>query len=258
MGGLLYKEFVAVRGKRIVNTIGIATLFFILLRVYFSGDRMMEDFCMENGDGDLVNLVDLILSQAVWWFLIMSLYAVNRLGIECVRSDDKNKIRGYIAALPLEKNTYLASKYVFLGIAAYVLLSMFFMWEIVCAAFIHDSFNQDFLQLSLVFAFPGFSMAILLAAVEMPMFLLLGEGVAAMIKVGVGLGIALLVIYFFLFGNPEILERIDFMSIQNWVNAHEFGLTLVGILSPMISLACYYVSYRISCAFYQGGENDYE
>ena len=58
----------------------------------------------------------------------------------------------------------------------------------------------------------------------------------------------------FLFGDLTVLDRWDISKLVEWADTHAFELTLVSIVSPVISLLLFYVSYRITTFFYERKE----
>ncbi len=61
MGGLLYKDFVAIRGKKLILITGIALILFTILRVAFPGSREITGFMATNDDGEVLNMIDAFL-----------------------------------------------------------------------------------------------------------------------------------------------------------------------------------------------------
>lgn len=58
MGGLLYKDFVAIRGKKLILITGIALVLFTILRVVFPGSREIPGVMAKNDDGEVLNMID--------------------------------------------------------------------------------------------------------------------------------------------------------------------------------------------------------
>ena len=259
MGGLLYKDFVSVRGKRFVCFLCIFTLIFILIRVMFPGDRFLDDFEAIAEDGSRINLIDIILEMFACIFIFMNMLFINRWTMEICGSDENNKIRSFFAAMPYEKHTYIASKYVFILIAAYVFFSLSQIWIISCGAFMSEGKAMDTLMTVNAMMLPFYSLTIFVSAIELFLFLVFGKGRAMMIKVGFLLLLALCVIYIFLFKDySAMLDKINIFSIVQWMEKNSFFLTLLQVLSPVITLLCYWGSYRLCCLCCSGKEKDYD
>ncbi|MBD5494144.1 MAG: hypothetical protein HDR12_07160, partial [Lachnospiraceae bacterium] len=131
MAGLLYKDFIGINGKRIVWILIGATLLFIILRLVFPGNvsTVMGFGMVENEAGELVEMTVGELRDS---FLVMIPMLLIACGIALpstwttaiCRNDEKNKTRQFTGVLPLDKNAYIASKYIFIGIAVYILFSL--------------------------------------------------------------------------------------------------------------------------------------
>ena len=259
MGGLLYKDFVSVRGKRFACFLCIFSLIFILIRVMLPGDRFLDDFMAIAEDGSRINLIDIILDMFAWIFIFMNMLLINRWTMEICGSDENNKLRSFFAAMPYEKHTYIASKYVFILIAVYVFFSLSQIWIISCGAFMSEGKARDILVAVNAMTLPFYSLTIFISAIELFLFLVLGKGRAMMIKVGFLLVLALCVIYILFFKDYSVwLEQIDIDSIVQWVEKNSFSLTLLQVMSPVITLLFYCVSYKLCCACYAGKERDYD
>ncbi len=259
MGGLLYKDFVSVRGKRFVGFLCIFTLVVILIRVIFPGDRFLDDLTVVAEDGSKINIIDIILDMFVLLFIFMNMFFINRWTTEICGNDEKNKNHSFFAAMPYERHTYIASKYVFILIAAYVFFSLSQIWIISCGAFMSEERMMDNLMAVNAMTLPFYSLIIFISAIELFLFLVLGKEKAMMIKVGFLLALALCVIYILLFRDYSVLvDKIDINSIRQWMEKNSFTLTLLQILSPVITLLFYWGSYRLCCLCYAGKERDYD
>ena len=259
MGGLLYKDFVSVRGKRFVCFLCVFTLVFILIRVMFPGDRYFDDLIAYAADGSRINLIDIILDMFAWMFIFMNMLFINRWTMEICSNDEKNKNHSFFAAMPYERHTYIASKYVFILIAAYVFFSVSQIWIISCGAFMSEEKMVDTLMAVNAMTLPVYSFMIFISAIELFLFIVLGKGKAMMIKVGFLLSIALCVIYILLFKDySALIDKIGIYSIVQWVEKNSFSMTLLQVLSPVITLICYWGSYRLCCLCCAGKERDYD
>ncbi len=259
MGGLLYKDFVSVRGKRFAGFISVLTLVFILVRIVFPGDRYFAFFIGYTEDGSRINLIDIFFDMFVVLYIITNVSFINRWTMEICGNDEKNKNHSFLAAMPYEKHTYIASKYVFILIAVYVFFSLSQIWTISCGAFMSEGRGMGILMTVNSMMLPFYSVMIFMAAIELFLFLVLGKGKAMMIKVGFLLVLALFVIYIFLFRDySALLDLIDIDKMMQWMEKNGFYLTLLQILSPVITLLFYWGSYRLCCLCYARKERDYD
>lgn len=250
MAGLLYKDFVSVSGKKIVTILTCLTILFIALRMVFPGTADHAIFLVENEEGEIVNILDTFFVVGFGFLLIAICSILNGWVGKIVEGDDRNKIRGYLCSLPLEKNAYIASKYIFIGIGAYVFLSIAFSWNVAANAFCREGILSEVLSMLNALIPSVLYVVLLSAAVELPLFLTVGKGRAMLIKTAIWLVIAFLAIGFLLFGDLVWIEQhLNISVFLKWYQNHLFAVSLLNILFPVITLLLYYLSYRISCYF---------
>jgi hypothetical protein len=258
MGGLLYKDFITVRGKRIIRIALTLTLLFFILRMLCARVGYVSFFAMKKEDGTVINMLDLFLSQAVALLIIMCVYLIDAWRIRIMQYDEKNKIRSYLASMPVGKNTYVAAKYVFIGICTYVLFSLSLTWNIAAMAFTENKVVLDTMMFCQILAMELFSFSILMSAIEFPLFFAFGKEKAMLFKIGFAFTLGMLAIGWFLFGDLNAMANWDVDKLVNWIDQHAFEMNLITILSPLITLILYYLSYRISVWIYERREGDYE
>ncbi|MBR6851391.1 MAG: ABC-2 transporter permease, partial [Lachnospiraceae bacterium] len=131
MGGLLYKDFVAIRGKKLIMITGIALVLFTILRVIFPGSREIPGVMAKNDDGEVLNMIDAFLWYGEFCVLMIGYGQVSASWYRTSELDEKNRVRNYFSSLPLRKQTYVAEKYIFTAITAYVWFSVYMIWHIV-------------------------------------------------------------------------------------------------------------------------------
>ena len=258
MGGLLYKDFCLVRGKRLVLLLLVLTGAFLLLRVALPGNVVNSAFMAVNEQGQEINLADAFLIVAPFALILFAITVVNQWVGRIVEGDHKNKIRSYTSSFPLEKHAYVASKYLFIGIALYVLLSLSCVWITIYSSFCGKGMFEELITVISSFLLPFFGLALFMAAIELPLYLLMGTKRAKLVKTAVVMVIGLLVVAFLFFGDITWLaDRLDIGKLAEWVKKHSFGVTLLEVLSPVITLVLYGLSYRICCHFWKkGGTKD--
>lgn len=250
MGGLLYKDFVSVNGKKLIVYITFLTLVYSVLRIAFPGCVRNEFFMATNELGQEVNLLDTFFIMGQGLFVVGVIGLMNGWVSKIVGGDQKNKIKNYVYSMPIEKNTYIASKYVFIGVSAYIFFSVAMIWGIICNAFCGEG---DLLAVSTLlgaFIAPFISLGLLSAAIELPMFILLGRDKAMLVKIAIIMVIAFVVIGFLFFGDLNWFgEKLDIVTFVEWCNTHVFAVSFIQVVSPVVMLALYYISYRITCHF---------
>ncbi|MCM1267936.1 MAG: ABC-2 transporter permease [Bacteroidales bacterium] len=259
MVGLLYKDFVAVDriGKvRLTLLLAGLTILYIALRMAFPGMAESGGLLVEIEGGEPVSLADALFFSAFGLFLVGTMALMNGWTARIVEMDDRNQIRGYLDALPLGKRAYAASKYLFLAIAAYILMSLSYVWYLACLAFCREGMLEDAVLAvgSLIPSLAGLSL--FLAAVELPLYLLFGKERAVQSKTACIMLLALALIGFLLFGDLAWLERhLNLAVFAAWCKKHRVEVLLFSALLPVITLGCYYVSYRITCYFLERKES---
>ena len=255
MGGLLYKDFVSIKGKRVSITIIIIVLLFLLFRVIFPGNGYNEVFTAMTETGEMINIVDTFFVMSLPVFLYTFIMLVSLSFNKTISYDEKNKIRSYLFSLPVDKKKYVASKYVFVGILTYAYLSVYMILNVISAAYLGEIENIiNLSNLCMALAIPGMSLALLMNAVDIPLNLLLGRAKAVTFQTSFWLILGFAVVALFLFGDLTVLDRWDLAKLVEWMDAHGFEVTLVSIVSPVISLLLFYVSYRITAFFYERKE----
>ena len=250
MGGLLYKDFVSVKGKTNIWVTVVITVLFLVLRMMFPGTEDITGFVFENDAGEMVNFIDTFFFQAEFAILFSGAFYINVWASKIVMSDEKNKVRGYLLAMPFDKKSYVASKYIFIGIVAYVEFSVYMVWHVADLAFMREGRIMDITYLCSGIALPLVCFMLLTAAFEFPLYFLWGKAKAKMVTIGFWMVIGFLVLWFLMFGDLNLVANFDFEVLVNWANHHEFELVLVSVLSPIIVMVIYYVSYHITAHFY--------
>ncbi|MCQ2534931.1 MAG: ABC-2 transporter permease, partial [Clostridia bacterium] len=254
----LYKDFVSVnRIGRIKLTWFMAglTLIFIILRILAPGSLAGDELYAVTNTVESVNLIDITFAIFISILLIGCFCLINSFVGKMVDGDDKNSTRVYLASMPITKRTYIASKYVFVGVAAYVFMSICLIWSIAALAFAEEGYAQLVISFLELFIAPSFSIALLIAAFELPLFIILGKVRATNIKVGILLCLAIVVVGYFLFGDLSLLEKYFNIDVfVRFVSNHMDFVVMLQSMMPIIALVLFYVSYRITAHFYMKKE----
>ena len=261
MAGLLYKDFIGIKGKHIVGILAGCTVLFLMLRFVFPGnvDTVLAGGMKESETRELTELTvgelrDYFLITLPMLLVVCGVMLPSTWTAAICRNDEKNKTRQFTGALPLDKNAYIASKYIFIGIAVYVLFSLETTWIIIFNSVAGDNFSRELLAYisSLLTAFSGLSL--LLAAIELPFFLTLGVKKGYMLKTAILEGIALLVTAYLLFGNLRIFDNFNIYVFVNWCEEHLMIVMLISIIAPLVDILIFWLSYRLTCRINQNRE----
>ena len=153
--------------------------------------------------------------------------------------------------MPVSANSYVASKYVFITIATYVLISLLSITGIVLAAFAEAGYVLDILRMFEVMVLPVTSLLILVASIELPLYILIGREKGNLVKVAIALLLVFVLIGFMLFADMSWLSEKEtfFVKFFNWYMKNQTEIALASYLSPVIDLILFYLSYRITVFF---------
>lgn len=254
MAGLLYKNFVGIKGKRIVWITAVLTLLFLILRFLFPGNvtTVMADGWAEDANGELVKITvgdlrDSFLVMLPLLFIVAGFFLPSTWTTAICRHDEKNKTKQFTRALPLDKNAYIASKYLFIGIAVYILFSLDTVWIVIFNSVAGNNNSTECLMVlsQFLMAFWGFSLV--LASIELPFYITFGVEKGLTIMTAILEGAAFLAMAYLLFGNLKVFENYDISIFVNWCQEHLVIVTLISIVSPVVELFIFWLSYRITC-----------
>lgn len=237
MAGLLYKDFIGIKGKRIVWILTGCTVLILILRFVFPKNELGDFFLMMP---PMLLVVYGITLPSMWTAAIC-------------RNDERSKTRQYIGALPLDRNAYIASKYIFIGIAVYILFSLETLWIIIFMSAAGDNRSSEVVAAvsPLLMMFCGLSL--LLVSIELPFYLTLGVKKGSILRIAIAEGAAFLAIAYLLFGNLKIFENFDIYVFADWCEKHLVTVTLISILSPVADIFIFWLSYRIVCRINKAG-----
>ncbi|MBD5474754.1 MAG: ABC-2 transporter permease [Lachnospiraceae bacterium] len=253
MAGLLYKDFIGIKGKRIVGILAGCTVLFLIVRFVFPGNVTTAP-AGGMAESETGVLRDFLLATLPMLLVVCGIMLPSTWTAAICRNDEKNKTKQFTGALPLDKNAYIASKYIFIGIAVYVLFSLETTWIIIFNSVAGDNFSREILAYisSLLAAFSGISL--LLAAIELPFFLTLGVKKGYLLKTAILEGIALLATAYLLFGNLKIFDNFNIYVFVNWCEEHLVIVMLISIVSPVADILIFWLSYRLTCRINQNRE----
>lgn len=242
MTGLLYKDFKAIKGHYYINVLIGITILLILLRVFFCNPE-----------------IDVIVA------LYLSVTSIALLGIlstkveiGIIAADESKNAQLYLLSLSLDLKQYIASKYWFMLIAHYIVLSITVLWGTVYRIQVTDESMEE-LVMSITAIFPSIICACLcLVAIELPFFILFGSKKGEMVKTMMLLALMFGMIIFLLFGDLTILDMLDLQKFFLFLEEHMEFLFKMQIFFPIISGVVYYCSYLITCRIFERKEICYE
>lgn len=249
----MYKDFVAIKGKRICIILLSAIAILCILRMIFPGSLAEGlEMISENDQGIRINTLDLMF---VMPYICIIFSIVCFIDMWCARLSEADescsRIKNYVYSLPVSANSYVAAKYVFITIATYVLISLLSITGIVLAAFAEEGYVLDILRMFEVMVLPVTSLLILVASIELPLYILIGREKGNLVKVAISLLLVFVLIGFMLFADMSWLsEREEFFNkFFNWFMKYKTEVTMVSYLTPIADLIILFISYRITVFF---------
>lgn len=238
MAGLLYKDFIVQRKNIImiaISVILITSLNFLAI----SG---------EDTDFEFFNL----FSPLIYVFTF-SLVGMMQEGL--FEGDERKKWAYYASASPLSVYGQVGSKYFFSLIISIAVLMYSMLSNFIVIAIAGEGSSP-----MILFAFL-FYLQIFNRALEFPFIIRFGSKSGTKIKSYLFLIVVSIVGIYFLFGDlsifgsmEEFVEKI--MNIMLNQNYPAWTMIAFGVFS-FVSIAAYYISYRISCKLYLRGVEDY-
>ena len=250
MGGLLYKDFVFIKGKKIIWILTALTVLMVVLRLVFKGTEVLPDFMATDDEGNQINFVDAYFFIFDATLIYLGFMFINMWTDKIALIDEKNKIRSYIAAMPVGKNAFVASKYIFIAIATFIFFSLSQIWLIIGFSYMGDGPFKEMMYYLSELTLLTYLFALLMVSVELPLFILLGKGNSLFVRVAIPLIIAVAAIAFLLFGDYELINNFNIGLIFDWMKNHQTELTFVSILSPIVIGVEYYLSYLLTSWIY--------
>lgn len=235
MIGLLYKDFAAVKGKIYVAACFAATAAAVLSVLIIPSDEVSDNFIWYG----------IMIAIALGYFVL-----IGKLEISLMEADEGRRRKNYILSLPVSKNKYVASKYVFLLAAFYILMFLGIFLSAVLKVG-RESFDITHKSAVMSELMPVVVSAVMvIASIEMPFFVGLGAKNGIRIKTGIVIGLFFLIAAYVLFGDLTIFTKISVEKYAEYLISHKNVLRKLQIPAICISAGLYYLSYKISCVLF--------
>lgn len=245
MKGLLYKEFLIVRGRNILLGFGIALSAFLMLRVAFPGADVIVKEDAETASVPVGYMYDAFLMGIAGIMPVMGIVLLTPLVKLLTENGRKRKERAYTMALPLPADSAVKAKYI--TFAGWVLVTLFCSVIMMGLYFINAGNNQasDTVRTFLKMMPVMFGVIMFCGSIELFAYLGLGKrkGDALMILLLVPLALALVWCLFFI--DPATLSKFDIGSIIRFWQNHKTLVRIIGVLAVAGSAGIYYLSFRI-------------
>ena len=238
MTGLLYKDFVAIRGKIYALCAVAALVLGFLARLLIRDDAT-----------EYLLVMYLIILVFVLYVLIN-----NKIETDLMQVDEAKKQKQYSISLPITKKQYVAAKYVFMLLVFYIVQSFVTLFCYIIAV---DCVTTLCVQLasSIMTILPMITtLMMVVSAIELPFFIGVGYKKGSLLKQGLLEAAFVVGIIYLLFGDLKIFDNVSLYVFVTWIENHQVVVNALHIFAPVIGLAIYYISYRISCALYERRE----
>ena len=238
MAGLLYKDYVAIRGKIYAFSMIVELIVGFLLRLIVKDEATEYIFVM---------YVPL---------MVFSLYSLvnNKVETDLMLVDEAKKQKQYCVSLPVDKKLYVAGKYVFMLLVFYIVQSFVALF---CSIMTVDCMTTICMQIAtgIMAVIPIITTGMMiLSAIELPFFIGVGYKKGKILKQGILEGFFVVFIVYFLFGDMTVFEKFSLDIFITWLEEHQDVVNALHVFTPVMGLIVYYISYRISCFLYERRE----
>lgn len=242
MAGLLYKDFKAIKGHYYIISFIVITIFLIFSEIFGVNEEI--DVLV----GMCLSIIPLVLLGML----------VVKVEVGIIAADETKNAKLYLLSLPVSSKDYIASKYWFMLIGHYIVLSVSMLWSITYQIQVVDEWMNELVVNIISLLPPIICGSICLVAIELPFFVLAGSKKGEMIKTAILLLMMLGMFVFLLFGDLTILDALDLKKFFEYIEEHIDVLFKIQIFAPVISLLLYYCSYVITCNIFERREIGYE
>lgn len=243
MTGLIYKEWRQNRLYIIITAVcPVAAALITFLLSLIEGDNPLSSFTE----------TDSMIFRAL--IALVGFLCAGSLQNLTLKGDDRKAWSIFISSTPEGKNGFLRVKYETVFVMIVIMFSGCIFFDRLLGAIVFDVTEQPMPDLSGVYLI-FVSVQMFLRAIDLPFIIRFGEkrgGVIKMIAV-IGLMIILIAIVFINPGN--IVVNIS-KVIEPVFDGNNTSL-LLNIL-PLVALAAYFISYKISCRIYLKGAEQYD
>ena len=238
MTGLLYKDFVAIRGKIYALCAVAALVLGFLARLLIRDDAT-----------EYLLVMYLIILVFVLYVLIN-----NKIETDLMQVDEAKKQKQYSISLPITKKQYVAAKYVFMLLVFYIVQSFVTLFCYIIALDCVTTLCVQLVSIIMTILPIITTIMMVVTAIELPFFIGVGYKKGSLLKQGLLEVVFVVGIIYLLFGDLRIFDNVSLYVFVAWIEKHQVVVNALHIFTPVIGLAVYYISYRISCALYERRE----
>lgn len=230
MIGLLYKDFIATKGKMILG-------FMLLQLVIISG---LHFIYMDNMELEIM-IIYLLSASMVILFGVILFY----LDVALVKSDSQKQM-DYFLSTPIDRSSYVKSKYIYV-LSAFVLVTVVMLIEMLIIKNGLQSVAAQKLISALWKMFPIIlGVCMVCSAIELTFYFGLGADVGKAVKEGFWIGLMFLCVAYLLFGDLDIIKNMNLSVLVKLIMKDEKSLKLLQVLSPCVGCEIFALSYLLS------------
>ncbi len=234
MVGLLYKDFIAVRGKIYTVCCGLVLLLVFVLRMVINDDQ--SEYLLA------------LFTIVIMLFILMIMTTL--LEKDLMQVEGSRRQKEYYLSLPISKNQYVASKYIFLLLLRYFVTTF---CVLLCNIVVINCQTDFCMQMMGILSsyLPIFMDLIMLHyVIELPIFIGFGYKKGDMLKQGGIILLAYIVLVYLMLGDLSIFSGFSTQKVFDYLESHTDVMTVIQVLSPIITLVLYYLSYKVACRLY--------
>lgn len=238
MLGLLYKDYIAVKGKYFLMALLGQFLLVTVIRL------MVVD-----------EVVDMLLPPLVLtWLCLFAIAIPFAFELSLVKTDEGRKQKQYFLSLPVSRRQYVASKYIFLAIAFYMIQAVATFEFVVCQVNLQSQEMQANMTSVQMLVPACIAICMIICAFELPFFIGMGvkKGMAA--KEGLFFIFFFIAVAYIMFGDLSIMEEANLMALIEYFTKHTEIMMSVQVLAPVVSIILFYASYLLSAKIFEGKE----
>jgi hypothetical protein len=247
MIGLIYKDLCVMKKSLIFNFV---ILFGVSLFLFVPWSRLTNELNIDAqfAYGTAFARVPFL----VYLFLFITISSVQE---NLFSHDETRGYSAFVSASPLTARGQVLSKYYEMALLSFALL----VWGYLCdrIASLVNGVSGTAMGIYITFFF----CQIALRAVETPFVVRYGAKTGKQVKLVVLMGIVFVCFVYFLFGPLPSVDSDSFFDflVQWFLDANHLSGFMLGAVAilPYVVMLLYYVSYRISCRFYQRGVENY-
>ena len=244
MGALIYKDF-------IINRNNLLILFCPILLISAMPLATLV------GENAVLDEVGVLLPLLFIFAYAMIAYIISMFMSAPFEPDERKKWADFITSSPQGTTGQIGAKYYFVLILAILGLFWCTILENIYAV-VFPEVQLSVGNLCITF----FYIQLLTVSIEIPFVVRFGSKVGSMIKALTLILVILVVVVYALFGDLSIFGSID--SFYDWLlnlisgNSKSDILLYISAIFPYLSIALFYLSYRISCKLYLRGVEEYD